>query len=219
MKREERMTPEDMRFIYRRFYSPLSRLYVLIRERILLYKEIEFHTPKEGLIYDLGCGYGLLSYYLGITSEKRKIIGFDFNKTRVNAAKEAFDDMSNITFSTEDLSKSNKLKRCSCIILYDILHHISYNNQKRLLETCKRFLQEEGILIIKEIDNKKKFKLFYTWLLDKIVTKGDKLYFSGKKELVLGLKGMGFSVSSYDIDKYCPYPHYIIVARKDETKG
>jgi 2-polyprenyl-3-methyl-5-hydroxy-6-metoxy-1,4-benzoquinol methylase len=207
-----------MNKLYLSFPKMYQKLYVFLREKILLYKEVERYVPRKGIIYDLGAGYGILSYYIAQKSSERSVIGFDLNKKRVQVANEVFKDQLNVSFSTKDLRNYPDIKKCECIILYDFLHHIPYESQKKIICACTDYLKKDGILIIKEIDSSIRLKLFYTWILDKIVTKGDPLFFSAEKDLNSYIKSLNFKIEKIRIDKGKPYPHYLLVCKKNQKK-
>ena len=67
-------------------YSGLFRpaLFTRIRFFTAPYKLLEELVPKQGLIIDLGCGYGIFSNLLAITSLGRQIIGIELNKKNLS---------------------------------------------------------------------------------------------------------------------------------------
>ncbi len=48
----------------------ITKLFIFLRSIILLIEEVEKYIPEEGLIYDIGCGYGLTSLYIALKSKK-----------------------------------------------------------------------------------------------------------------------------------------------------
>lgn len=201
------------KYTFFKYYPGLTtKLFVFLRTIILLAEEIEKYIPKKGLVYDIGCGYGLTSLYLALRSRERKIVGIDIDKERINIANNNI-SRPNLSFEIKDLRKSTDIELCDCILMYDLLHHIPYDSQYELLLACKEKLKKNGILLIKEIDNAHKIKLFITYILDKIVTKNAKLYYTSSKKMIDLLKRIGFRVQYKRIVNIYPYPHYLLICR------
>ena len=59
------------------------KVYTYLRFLILPIKNIDEIVPKSGKIIDYGCGFGIISFYLGLSSKYRKIIGIEFNAERI----------------------------------------------------------------------------------------------------------------------------------------
>lgn len=156
--------------IVKRYSGFFTKLYVYLRSSILLFENVEKHVPKKGLIYDIGCGYGLISLSLALSSENRKVIGLDLDKGRIDKANASI-SLSNLSFRNKDITKDIDLASCDCILMYDLLHHIPYDAQKKLLSACKSKLNNGGVLVVKDIDIKPRYKLFFTYILDKIMTR------------------------------------------------
>ena len=207
------MRPKPL-FYFLRYPGIKPRLYVFLRSLIQLFRQVERHVPKKGLIYDIGCGYGLLSLYLHQTSEYRRIIGLDKDKKRISLLRRISKGDPRLSFSVRDLTADRSLHKPDCIILYDILHHLSFQDQMILLKSCSTSLKEGGVLVVKEIDASKKIRLFYTWLLDKLMTRNDPLFYSSSKDHVLMLRRCGLSVRQEKLISLLPYPHILLIAKK-----
>ena len=70
------------------------------------YEVVEKILPKNGTVLDLGCGEGLLSNYLAIASDKRKITGIEIAPERLERAKKGMIDFASLV-SPYSESKSN----------------------------------------------------------------------------------------------------------------
>ena len=201
------------KYTFFKYYPGLiTKLFIFLRSIILLIEEVEKYIPEEGLIYDIGCGYGLTSLYIALKAKKRKILGIDIDEKKVNVANNNISRYS-LSFAIKDLRKDKDIEPCNCVLMHDSLHHLPYNTQYELLLVCKGKLKKNGILLIKEIDNAYKVKLFITYVLDKIVTKNAKLYYISSKKLIYLLKDMGFEVQYKKLQSIWPYPHYLLICR------
>ncbi len=100
-------------------------------------------------IYDLGCGYGFLSYYLHLKNPDRNIIGIDYDEDKVATAANHYLNKGSLQFYTEDITQS-KLESANAIILMDVLHYLSPAKKIQVLQQCLNGLNKDGILIIKD---------------------------------------------------------------------
>lgn len=154
------------------------------------YKKLEALIPKKGFVIDLGCGYGIFSNYLGLTGPKREILGFELDREKI---KYAHHGIRNVKFQQADIVKTN-LKKADVILLVHVLHHLgSFREQKELLRQCKLKLRKGGSLIIAEVDKKPILKHFLSWLTDRILYFGNKIYYRFEENLVMLIKRTGFS--------------------------
>ncbi|MBI3814479.1 MAG: class I SAM-dependent methyltransferase [Nitrospinae bacterium] len=83
--------------------SIIDRAYLNIRWRLCPFQKIEALIPQEGLIIDIGCGYGLLSNLIALKSHKRNVVGIDSSETRILTAQKTVKDRKNIKFLKQDI--------------------------------------------------------------------------------------------------------------------
>lgn len=103
---------------------------------------LESIIPKEAEIVDLGCGHGFFSHYLVETSSKRRVIGIDIDKRKINLAKGTIRDRADILFECKDISKLEG--EYDIVMLYDVIHHIPFEEQKNCLKACYEKLRKGG---------------------------------------------------------------------------
>ncbi|MBI2559304.1 class I SAM-dependent methyltransferase [Candidatus Woesearchaeota archaeon] len=204
--------------IIKRYPTIKSKIYVLLRYVLLPFKCIEPYLPKRGFIVDLGSGYGSYDIYFALREPKRKIIGLELIKSRVKIAKQASKGIRNVKFKPQDFTKDSEIKSADAICMLDFLHHVPYRTQDAVLSECFKKLRKNGVLIIKDIAEKPRWKFLYNYVHDKIMTKNDKLYFLRTGELTQKLNNIRFKVvhgplimKTYPLN---PIPHYIIICRK-----
>lgn len=131
-----------------------------------------FHPllPREGLFYDLGCGYGFMTYMLHWSAQGRRFVGVDYDEEKIETAQHHYlrekirklhlrqrkkglhpggDALPLIHFEQADLSQY-VLKPCQGIIISDVLHYLLPEQQRALLDRCYEALLPGGTLIIKD---------------------------------------------------------------------
>lgn len=175
--------------------------------------QLEKLVPKKGKVLDLGCGYGILSNYLALSSPKREIIGID---TDLKKIKHANRGLGNASFSIGDATKM-KLENLDCIILHDVLHHLeSFEKQKKLIRDCEKMLNKNGILLIVEVDKKPFWKLMLGRLTDFALYKGQPVYYLYKESMV-SLLEKHFARNNIKIQKFYrnPFPQVGYICKKN----
>lgn len=201
----------------------LTRLYVKIRLFLTPFEKVSEYIPREGVIYDLGCGYGLFANMLALRSPGRRVIGIDFSKERIQAAKRTVGTRKNIQFVNGNLGDV-KLEGCSTIVIYDVLHHMSYKDQESLVRECHEALGPNGLLIVKDNDTSPGWKFLWNYLHEIVamfllITKSDKLSFRAKGSFLELFFKNGFVVEAINIPTKLPYPFILYKCRKvDEDK-
>ncbi|WP_158605877.1 trifunctional MMPL family transporter/lysophospholipid acyltransferase/class I SAM-dependent methyltransferase [Taibaiella sp. KBW10] len=111
-----------------------------------------FHPllPRKGIFYDLGCGYGFMTYMLHWASEDRTFIGVDYDEEKIETAQHNYkNNPDKIRFEHADINQYT-LNPCDGIIISDVLHYLLPEQQTALLNRCKEALGTNGILIIRD---------------------------------------------------------------------
>ncbi len=193
------------------FFWP--RVYVFLRFIILPVAKIEQLLPQKGSILDVGCGYGFTSIFFA-KNKKRKIIGLELNTTRVALAKKVSSNICNLSFSTSNLI-GNKQSKVSAIIAIDLLHHINQSQKNIFLKDSFLKLNKNGLLIIKDINNKPFFKYYWNYIHDSIMTKFSSLYFLSDLQLESLLIKNNFKIIKQGKYFNLFYPHIFYVCKKN----
>ena len=100
-------------------------------------------------LIDLGCGVGLLAFYLRERNYPNSIRGIDCDGRKITRAKSvASKRYGNVFFTEQDVGDS--FTGCGDIVISDLLHYLSPNEQVRLLENVGTELAPGGRLIIRD---------------------------------------------------------------------
>ena len=182
-------------------------LYDALRSWMLPLRDIDDIIPKSGVIVDLGCGEGVTTSYLSRV-KTRKIIGVDNNPKRLQKSKQK-----NLTFVLADIKKY-PLKNVDVIIFSDVLHHLDYSDQKMLLKKISKSLNNNGLLLIKEIDTKEYIRSALSRLWDYVFYPQDKIYYHDANELKKYLQSLGFKVTFTRPSRLFPGSTTLFVCRK-----
>lgn len=177
------------------------------------YEVVEKMLPKQGKITDLGCGEGLLSNYLAISSPQRKITGFEITPERLVRAKKG---IKNVSFSVGDIIKT-PYPKTDAVVLFHVLHHLpSRDDQKKVLIKAKNSLEKKGKLIIVEVHLRPTIKYVAAWFADHFLVPWvfekrfyTKAYFRKENEWTSLLKELGFEIKVTEETSGRPFPNII----------
>lgn len=132
------------------YKGPVLEWYCRVKIKLEDYYE-PFHDllPRQGNFYDLGCGYGFMTYMLHLAAPDRNFTGIDYDEDKIETAQNNFLKDDNINFEQGDLTQL-ALKPCDGIIISDVLHYLLPQQQEDLLENCHSMLNHGGRIIIRD---------------------------------------------------------------------
>lgn len=115
------------------------------------YEAISQYDSNNDLAYDLGCGSGLLSYFLN--DKFAEVISLEINS---NASKCAFENLKkfdNITVLNEDVLNYDFTKKADLIVCEMLDTALIDEEEVQVLNHARNFLKENGEIIPKAIVN------------------------------------------------------------------
>jgi len=208
-----------MKEIIGNYSSLMIKAYSFVRFTIIkpdLLDQISDLMPHEGDFLDLGCGFGLFPIYYGLKNRGRHITGIDKNKNRITEARAVAEkfNLSNLEFINQDLRDGLFSGTYDVIYTFDLLHHIPNKASERLMKHIYNSLKKGGTLIIKDVTVEPHWKYWFTYILDKVMTKNEALYYQHHNEVALFLEELGFTVNVQRISDILPYSHVLFVCEK-----
>lgn len=134
------------------FKGPIIKWYVKVK--IWMENHFNFikkHIPKEAIIYDLGCGYGYLSYFLKLESSKRTIYASDVDQEKISLAQNTYlGPQINFTVKAAKDFIMETNETVQVVILKDMLHYLPLEEQKELLQKIIRGSKKGDLLILRD---------------------------------------------------------------------
>lgn len=208
----------DIRGIVSAYDSFITRAYCLLRFRIIrgrFLEEIAQFLPTQGSAMEIGCGFGLFGLYFARKYPGLHIRGVDLDTGRIEAAERARLRLStdNISFEVGDARTVSIPEGLDAIYMLDIVHHIPPESAVELLRACRAALAPGAVLVIKDVDTRPRYKMAFTWLLDLLMTGGERPDYWCRQDLLDQLRSFGFDVFSYAMLDALPYPHQLYVCR------
>lgn len=199
--------------------SLAAKIYLYIRILLIpsdFFVFLTTHITQKDRVVDIGCGYGMLSFFAHTYCHASYVFGVDFDVQRIKDLQQLVDRrrISGIHFETRDLMKEwfDGFEKCNVAMISDVLHHIDTDTQNDLL----RFLSEQEVntLIIKDIDRKPYWKYCWNYFHDRVIMRNDVLSFQGSEKIKSILVWLGYTVKEFPVRSIFPYPHYLFYATK-----
>ena len=143
------------------WFSSIMRNYVLKGPVLEWYVRVKFALERKNFetydeligdrktIYDIGCGYGYLSYYLHYRQPSRIITGLDYDEEKALTAENSLKKNENLRFESADV-KTYNFKPFDVVFLNDVLHYLPKEEQNNVLNNLLNVLNPGGILFIRD---------------------------------------------------------------------
>jgi len=202
-----------------------GRLHATARWWSAPFAELELEVPLSGDILEVGCGHGVFSTYLAITSTARHVLGVDIDADKIALARQATERLepgeADVRF---DSLPSGAVPRIEggwrSIVFADVLYLLGRDRRAALLAECVDALAPGGLLVVKEVDTRPLFKAKIAQAQELLATKvfritdGHTLDFASSEELAASLQELGLSTLSKRIDHGYLHPHCVVLGTK-----
>ncbi|MDE3089990.1 MAG: class I SAM-dependent methyltransferase [Chloroflexota bacterium] len=206
-------------------YSGILKLYAVVRFRIIhlrFLEEIEQYLPPDGEILDLGCGFGLFAMYMALCKPDARVIGLDINARRLQLARDAAATLGirNVFFQQQDLRDWRPDQTIGAAYALDVFHHIPTDNGNRLLCDLFAHLAPGGRFLLKDIDTTPRAMLWFTYLLDALMSPRDTFQYRSAGAWQRQLIASGFApIHLHYLWDILPYPHILLICDKPAREG
>ena len=202
-----------------------ARLHCQIRWLTAPFAALELEVPLEGDILEVGCGHGVFSTYLALTSHARRVVGVDIDADKIELARTTADRLApgeaDVRF---EVSASGDVPRIDggwrSIVFADVLYLLPADRRRALLEECIDALAPGGLLVVKEVDTQPRVKAriaqFQEFLATRVarITEGETLDFPSADELEAVLRDAGLRTMAKRIDRGYLHPHCVVLGWK-----
>jgi len=181
-------------------------------------------VPVTGKVLEVGCGHGLLSLYLALSADGRRVTGVDIDHDKLVLARAAAEqlepaDRARVTFVDGNVGAFVD-GEFDAIVIADVLYLLPLDARLALLDDCAQHLAPGGRLVVKEADNRPRWKsaitvgqeLLSTRVLR--ITEGTEVDFAPPRLLADRLRRAGLVVTERRIDRGYLHPHVLIVGTK-----
>jgi 2-polyprenyl-3-methyl-5-hydroxy-6-metoxy-1,4-benzoquinol methylase len=213
------MHSATVRHIIGAYDDPVVRAYCwgrfgILRQRFL--DEIGQYLPGDGVVLDIGCGFGLFSLYYAATGPRRFVRGLDLDARRIALARRAavrlgLDNVAYEVGDARDFKGDGEV--VSAAYMLDIVHHVPPASVPSLLRALRRCLPPGGRLLVKDVDDHPAYKRWFTWALDKALAPRAPVHYWSAVALARALDEAGFGTHRHALVDWLPYPHVLHIGQ------
>lgn len=133
------------------FKGPITEWYVRTKWKMER-QNFEFYDKLIGerkRIYDIGCGYGYLSFYLHYRDDRRMIQAADYDEGKIALAKNCADKTEQLQFAHGD-ARELTFEKPDVIMYTDVLHYLLPEDQEMVMSRAADSLNDGGVLLIRD---------------------------------------------------------------------
>jgi SAM-dependent methyltransferase len=198
---------------------PAVRWHVALRLALCPFARLATFVPQEGLIVDLGCGHGVFALVLALAAPGRRIVGVDPSRSKIDAAQQALQRHSQIHLVQGDAVHNPIAGPCQAILLIDVLYLLPPAAQVRVIAGCYARLAPGGVLLIKTMDRRPRWKAALNrleeWLAVRVLgmtlANTPRLTFRSLDQWAVLCRRTGFETLIVHLDRDYYHPHGAVV--------
>lgn len=184
-----------------------KNIYEFFRKVILPLNEIDRALPTKARIIELGCGRGVISSYLSHI-KTREITGVDIDEKSLPKINTKF-----LNFIKSDIRTLN-FTGFDGVVISDVLHHLSFDDQNKLLTKIAKNFKKGSVLVIKEIDTKELLRSKLSRFWDFVFYPEDKITYWDSPALIQKLKDLKFKVKMQRATRFFPGSTNLFICTK-----
>jgi len=129
--------------------------------------------PTQGSFLDLGCGFGVFSYFFARRFPKLQVIGLDPSIQRIESANNVLEQPENLEFYQGEINNL-KEENFKTVLLNDVIYLFAKEELIEVLKKCYQKTSPDGVLIIKTMNQAHFFRYLFTisppWVVNKIIS-------------------------------------------------
>lgn len=170
-------------------------------------------------ILDVGCGVGLLAFYLRERACRQRVIGLDVDTRKIRfGAKIAADHYRDIEIRFHDVGKTIP-NFSGNVALFDVLHYLPEPEQHSLLSRLAGCVAPGGLLIIRDCPRERRPRYWMTWLAEKFAQAiswnlAGALHFPSRRSIDAVFSAAEFERESRPLWGASPFNNHIFIFRR-----
>ncbi len=165
-------------------------------------------------IYDIGCGVGLLPFYLRERGFSGRVVGIDYDERKIAAAKEvAAQYDSGVEFILGDAR--GVIREPGNIVMFDVLHYMPPAHQTSLLLQIASMTGRGCRTMIRDGIRDNSFRYWMTWAEERFATsigwlRGETLAFPTIEEIAGPFRALGCAEDIRLLSGRMPFNNYML---------
>jgi 2-polyprenyl-3-methyl-5-hydroxy-6-metoxy-1,4-benzoquinol methylase len=179
-----------------------------------------FHGSDEPIL-DIGCGLGLLAFYLRERGCRQPILGLDVDLRKTRKGSRIASRYRDVNLRCQDIQGSIPAFSGN-IALFDVLHYLPVTGQIALLSHLAECVAPGGLLVIRDClrDNSPRF--WMTWVAEKFGQAiswnlNTSLHFPSRERIVEALDEDEFKRESRPLWGWSPFNNHLFVFRRSSS--
>ena len=181
-----------------------------------------FRGSVEPLI-DLGCGVGLLAFYLRERNFRPPIIGLDSDGRKIERANAVATEVYRaIEFVEQDVHEP--IAQTGNIVLFDLLHYLPPNEQRDLLSRLVPRVALGGLLVIRDSPRERNARFWLTHLAERFAQRTTwnvraPLHFPTRDNISAAFAPNEFSRTVEPLWGRTPFNNHLFIFRRRAQRG
>jgi 2-polyprenyl-3-methyl-5-hydroxy-6-metoxy-1,4-benzoquinol methylase len=177
-------------------------------------------VPAAGRLLEVGCGHGLFANACALARPALQVLGIDPAPGKIRAAAASVGGRANVRFQ-EGRVETLAERGFDCVAILDVLYLVPRAGWPAFLGACRDALRPGGLLLLKEVDVRPRWKFRSCVLQETLsvrllgLTLGSEFAFASRDEMRGVLQDAGFqAVVTTDLGRgYLP-PHVLYEAAR-----
>jgi len=182
----------------------------------------ELFRGSDQPVLDVGCGLGLLAFYLRERGCRQPIFGFDVDARKIRRG----GDIAMARYQDVDLRRHDIQKPIGAfsgnIALFDVLHYLSPAQQAVLLARLAPCIAPRGLLVIRDCPRDKSARFWMTSLAEKFAqlvswNLSTPLHFPSREQIAAAFTEAEFERESLPLWGATPFNNHLFIFRRRES--
>ncbi|GAA0708062.1 class I SAM-dependent methyltransferase [Dokdonella soli] len=170
-------------------------------------------------VLDIGCGLGLLGFYLRERGFHGRCHGVDFDMQKIAEARRIareYDD--GLVFDDGDANALPDF--CGHVVLLDVLHYLDAADQQRLLLQAAARVAPGALLIVRNVLRDRSWRFYATVLEERFIyalrwMRSPARHFPVRAEIEAPLHAAGLAVDIRPLWGRTPFNSFVVIARRE----